>query len=438
MTSNPLVKSAIILFEVVIGALLLAGAVVVIAGFVPVSHPWITRKAVGLIARSGVDSCSIGSMRTAVWKSTTLQKVTLVVFPDSVTRCTMYADKISINANMPYLFWTMRHDASTILAILPRLLVNKRTGQNENNLRRVSRYLSRISQGTIQGVTITVTRKGAEIVKGLDGSIELSQSSSDNSGQKLNGTFTMLNLYGEVFEKGSVTVSLTPKNAINVERCTARYFDGTVNARMTLEPENNRISDGELTINNLDLAYWYSVHSKVGKITGIVDLRLSGQNVPLRWPLVNSTLECAIQKCRLSELPIQQSLATSLFIPTLSALEFSKVSISATADTSDTVVTSFYGTGEQLDFSAGGWVITNGTINQKLEGTFSAKTARTFPPVVNRTLEVAKNGGRTFRCRLFGTFSDPRFELDKEMLRRAVGNLFEDFRQELMRQYQVR
>jgi hypothetical protein len=295
-----------------------------------------------------------------------------------------------------------------------------------------------IKKADFSDVWYTVKFQKRELTQGANGSIAIVQSKENSENSEIEVSFPFLKIYGDGFENIKCAISYSPDGRIFLQNCTAKYYDGKIKARATINLQENLVDSYLLNIEKMDLAYWYAVHVGTGKIAGGTSLHLEGSSVPLRRPLRSAELQMTISPCSINDLPMQQSLATSLFIPSLSTIEFSKITVRAAFDTADTIKATLSGSGDQLNFNASGWIKTDGALQQHVEGTFSKKMIAELPPVVKKTLEPTKDGGRSFRCRLYGTFADPRFELDKETLQRAVGNMFENVSRELLQQYNNR
>ena len=170
----------------------------------------------------------------------------------------------------------------------------------------------------------------------------------------------------------------------------------------------------------------------MGEIHGKLSAEARGGDIS--WDSLFSLvrLKLSLEDCTIAGLPIQKALATSLFLPSIATLDFSSISATAEMKTGDTIRTTFKGVGDQLDFSSEGWVMLNGRLQQQFNGVFSGKMAASFPDVVKNSLIPAGKGKRKLTCRLFGTYYEPRFELDQATLRRAVGNMFDGLRQEII------
>jgi hypothetical protein len=230
------------------------------------------------------------------------------------------------------------------------------------------------------------------------------------------------------------TAILVPDGTLVIQNLSGSYFDGKVRARGTIELFDNQSTTYSLMIDKMDMAYWYSVHVGIGELTGSATIHCKGDNIPLHQ--LGSAMNCTvnINKCNVSNLPVQQSLATSLFIPSLTTITFDKIAFTARKNADDTVYASFNGRGDDIEFTTSGWVLMNGKIEQQIEGTFSEAMVSRFPPDIRSILASENNRGWKFGCRLNGTYADPRFELDKETLQRAIGGLFQNIQQDITKE----
>lgn len=418
--------------------LLLFVLLCILAGFFPISHPWLTKKVTSLMHSAGADSCSIGSVKVVAWRSITLQRVFIEERIDSDREYRFSFIEAKIAANLFQLLWNRKKIRSSILSGEPDLFTSLyvRPASASERLFFAKNSVSGIKGGRITDLSFSVKLKNREILRGNNGDMDFGNSDENSSDGEIKIAFPFLQISGDGIENMKCAVSFTSQGEVFLQNCTAKYYDGKIKARGTINLREDRIDSYLLTIEKMDFAYWYAVHVGIGEISGRTNINLEGGNVPLSRPVQQAELRMVVSPCVINDLPVQQSLATSLFIPSLSAIEFSKVTARAVIDTGDTIKTAFSGDGDQINFSTTGWVRRDGLLQQQLDGTFSRKMISSLPPIVGKTLERAEDGGRRFRCRLFGSFNDPRFELDKETLRRAVGTMFDEFRQDLQQYYQ--
>ena len=423
--------------EAATSLLLLLVLFIILAGFVPIRHPFLVRKMVRLILDAGADSCSVGSVRVVAWKSITLQRVSVFKRVDSEREYGFSFTEAELAANLMKLAWNRKKIKNTLFPtetdLFKSIYVRPATPMQKVIL--LKSQLSEIKGGAVSDLRFSIKGKGREIVSGFNGTLQFGSSEDNPEDSDVKIAFPVMKISGDGFENVKCAVSFSSEGEVFVQNGTARYYDGRIKSHGTINLLKNRIESYLFTIEKMDLAYWYAVHVGIGKISGSANLHIEGDNVPFEGFSHDAELRLAVSPCVITDLPVQQSLATSLFIPSLSTIEFSKLTARAVIGTGDTVTASFFGNGDQLDFNSNGWVRKDGLMQQQIEGIFSAAAVDKLPPLVRKTLEPAPDGGRRFRCRLFGTFDDPRFELDEATLRKAIGTMFDEFGKELLQQY---
>ena len=131
------------------------------------------------------------------------------------------------------------------------------------------------------------------------------------------------------------------------------------------------------------------------------------------------------------ETPVQRALAELLENPDFKRLSFSRVKADFTILHRDTIRTDISGSGEVLDFKSSGMFNLKGGINQKVNAALSDEAIKELPGFVVNSLAVDENNRCAVRCRIFGTFDEPKVELDREILKKAIGNVFEQMRENL-------
>jgi hypothetical protein len=89
------------------------------------------------------------------------------------------------------------------------------------------------------------------------------------------------------------------------------------------------------------------------------------------------------------------------------------------------------GEGEKVSFSAKGWIQPDGSLNQNFEAVLDPGFVKELPPVVAGSLLDGENENKIFRCKVYGNTAAPRVELDSTVLRKAIGSVFDDMKQNL-------
>ena len=411
--------------------------VLIIVGYVPFRSAVIKKYITQQINKTGIDSCSISDTEVKVWNYILLNNIYLHTDNIFQEKLVIKVEKMSVPGNF-FTFFGLRN------RLKKAFKHNASNTSKDNTISSNSFTNIFIKNGatilgdipiTFTGVQVSQTVKEVQLFSTASGNALLFRDSSRTDSLILQTSFPMLTIAKEQLKQCSCTVSLSSHAVLSVQQFKCKYYKGTINFNGTANLTTMQLPAYTFTIENMEIGTWYAIHKGIGVIDGNVSLHFEGKKTPLVYQIPNGVLTCTISNVSLDSLPIQKSLVNALFIPTMSSLKFDSISTIAHIDETDTITTEFHGSGGQLDFNAHGWVTRNGYFEQKLTGVFSRSMAATFPPFVKKSLKKTKNRGREFTCRLYGTNADPRFELDKEILQRAVGTLFEDFSEDIIKMY---
>ncbi len=408
---------------------------IAVAGFVPLSHPLIARKVADVLRKAGAENCSVGKGTVVVWKSVTCRDIAFTVRIDSSRSCRIRCAEMSLRTSLPALLlhrYAIAGRASTKLTTGSSEARNVATLRVYGRIHSLLQLMARSNDGSMSDVVVTVADDAKELLRCIGGTVVLKADRKQTGELRAKVRFPVVNIAGDGVQDLECSVAASPSGKIGISGISGAYFDGKLGGNVSIDLANRTIEAYEGTVEQMDMSYWYTVHRGIGEITGTVHLRAKGGHLPLAFPLRTTDLHIVLHQCTISGLPIQHALATSLFIPSLATMPFSVITADIGIHEGDTITTDIRGEGDTLDFSSHGWVLTNGSLQQKLEGVFSKAMINSFPPVVKNSLEPAGKGKRRFGCRLFGTFSEPRFELDDAILRRAVGSMFEGLRQDVL------
>jgi hypothetical protein len=409
-------------------------AAVIVAGYFPLRHQLITKKAIALLQKAGVDTCTIETVEIAAWKSVTIKNLRLVKRIDSLRAYTLSSEKIRCNINIVALFFNKNVFRDKLLAENTDLFKSlfSRPDTAYSHLFTLWQLLVRKGDTEFSDLRFSYLSGNREVVRGLNGTMTLQNDEQQPEAIEMELDVSIVNISGDGLQDVRCSATALPSGRVTLSNVGGRYFDGKIKGKAVIDVVQSSLESYECSIEKMDMAYWYTVHVGIGEVTGKATLRATGRDMPLRFPAPAADMQITLQQCKIANLPVQEALATSLFIPSLESIMFSRLTITAELHSGDTIPTTITANGDQLDFSSEGWVLADGHIHQKINGVFSKAMVDSFPPIVKKTLEPAPNGSRRLTCRLYGTYYDPLFELDEATMRRAVGNMFEEQRQQIM------
>jgi hypothetical protein len=416
---------------------LLLVTITIVIGFIPIRHPWISQKAVSSLRAMGADSCTVASVEIIAWREIEFKDISFKVTIDSLNEYQIKMSKAVVPVNLIRLLIHRKqikqafHSGNvgffTKFVLKPHLIVS--------DVVSLGNILDEGKDGYFENVWLTIKTGGKIAFLGAGGTVTITAGAA---GEKKNDNiaahiqFPVVSTYGDGIQNMHSTVILKPDGTLVIQDISGKYFDGKLRVQGMIALSDSLRTTYVATIDRMDMAYWYSVHVGVGEVAGVASVHCQGDRIPfMQLPsMLNYTM--TVNKCTVNNLPLQQSLATSLFIPSLRTCAFDRMILRMRTSMSDTVYAALDGSGSAITFNAAGWLLTDGKIQQRIEGSFSETMVKGFPREIQPILASGNDRGWKFKCRLYGTLSDPRFELDKETLQRAVGSMFTNVQQEIM------
>jgi hypothetical protein len=288
---------------------------------------------------------------------------------------------------------------------------------------------------TFSGSDLSFNNSSGLSLKGIKGDIVLLPDTDHQEGLICRTLFSKILIAEEAITECAVTAFLTTDGEIKLTKINGNYFEGSVHGALSFNSQFTHMVSYDMHIDSMNLTTWYQSHGNTGKMEGALTARFKGGRSPLRVQIPRGSVQCTLSHYSLSQLPLLSAFSSGLGIPSLSMLQFDRCAISAEADSGDTVAATFYGTGKELIGNAQGWINKQGHFEYTIEGEFPEKMVNRLSKMVRNSLPATKSGGRTFKCRVYGTFADPRFELDKKIVERAIETMFEDISREYMQMY---
>lgn len=417
------------LLEWVASLLFAVVVAILIAGFFPLSHPLITRYALSIIDESTLDTCTIGKVKLALWKGVTLYDVQALESADNGLKYEMNLSRIQINFNI-----------INVIQKWPQikkkyLLFCSSFSQDENNdistsVDRMLRFIAQseqINNICIDGKTVRVSKKDTLFISAERFSLDIFR--EQEKSQKieldldvaelvyLNNDFTFLRANG-IFDDRTLDIS----------RCRARAFDGKVKINTRLDLTGKRIHD--FTLNGSGLNVDKMIRSGIIQrcVSGKMDIDLNLASSSLELDSVRGKGVVRMSEVSVWETPVQKALVELLENPDFNRLSFAKVKVEFDMLDRNTLRTNILGSGEMVDFKSNGVLTLDGGINQQVDAALSEAAVKKLPDFVVNSLATNENNRRAVRCRIYGTLGEPKVELDREILRKAIGGVFKQMR----------
>ncbi|MBD3321430.1 MAG: hypothetical protein GF350_10090 [Chitinivibrionales bacterium] len=214
---------------------------------------------------------------------------------------------------------------------------------------------------------------------------------------------------------------------LKIEDFRARGYGGRIQSSAVYDMKKRGLAKGSLKASGVDLQELYAgFDNSQGSVSGTAAIRLKVSSTPLSLKHLKGGGTMTVRELRTRDVPLQKTLVVALFMPSLSDILFKKVDISYRLADGRIYTDGISADGDTLDFTSSGTVEYHGAFRQEFEGVLSQEFGKSLRPVIRRSLTETEKGEYSFGCTIWGTFADPRVELDKKILRRAVKNVFDD------------
>lgn len=414
---------ASLLFAAIVAAL--------VAGFFPLSHPLFTRYAQSMISKTALDTCNLGKIKVAFWKGVTLYDVHVSESEENGLKYELNLSRIRINCNVINVMqkWTQIKKKYRLFCSSSSQDA-KNSYELINQLLRFAAQSEQINSICIDGKTMKISKRDASLISAERFSLDIFREQEKSQGIELyidaaelvylNNDFTFLRA-NCLFDKG----------ALDISRCRARAFGGKVKINTRLDLINKRMHDFTLNATSLNLEKMTVSANMQRCVSGSMDIDLNLASSSLELDSMRGKGIVNLTEVSVWETPVQRALVELLENPDFKRLYFSRVKADFNILHRDTILTDIFGSGEVLDFKSSGMLNLKGRINQQVDAAISDAAIKELPGFVVNSLTLDENNRRAVRCRIYGTFDEPKVELDREILKKAVGNVFEQMRDNL-------
>lgn len=426
------------LLELVTAMFFLTLLIIIMAGFFPFKATWLKQKAVAKLVQSGADFCTIEGIVLIPYKSLTLNKLVIVKQRiDTLRQDTVKIEQVYFEGNMLSLLLHRKRISRELLSTDGDLFrffsANPAavTGLFESFVQRECKH---IQSGSCTGITGAIELGTGQRIYVNNGSLLLGRvAKGDGDTWEATVTLPMVRTERDEYTNVRGQLLLAKEGKQLSGRWRGDYLGGKVNGSAALNLKKARIEEYQIDAENIDAGAWYRNAGFSGSIVGDADVELHGRAQPLTIDSINGMLTIVLKKCSFSGFPLQQMLVQSLAIKQLESCSFTKVKIESTFELRRPLEIAVVGSGNDLNFTTKGWISRDGSLNQQVECVFPEHIASRFPDGIRKSLEPAGKGDRLFRCRLYGTWAQPGFELDKAMLQRAMTSMFDDARNDFQK-----
>jgi len=404
----------------VVFAILIAFTVLLI-GFFPLKHPELENYILSQLSLSGVNIESADNVRIILWKGISLQGLTLSTKTDKTSGFKSNIRSVFLNCNVikAYINWEKWKKK-----YLPNSSDNFHDFTDNLNLS-IIRFKEAFDQCIsieFAGLDITFLKNDSSLftIKNLysqtefnsDSSKSLKVSCSSDECHFFQNRLTHIR-FSLLYENGKIII----------ENCSTGYKQGLVNINGAIAIDKMRLNDLHVAGSGLNISEIYEQYGKAGNLSGIADFKLNFASSPLLIDSLKIEGSLKTSLLEISDLPVQIAFAQLLSADKLKQLSFKNTETVFKKLPDSRYEISVCGNGDQISFESKGWFSNDGVLEQQIEGVIKDSFVIELPRMITASLE-RRDYGRFFKCKLYGTFSEPKIELDREILRKAVKNMF--------------
>lgn len=418
------------LIEWVASLLFVVIVIFLITGFFPVSHPLISNYTHSLIQKSSLDTCTISKVKLSLWKGVTLYDVFVSETTGSGVEYKIKLSKIRISCNIlsTILKWHVIESEFHQFRDSFYQAAEKDAYKAIDGLLSFASRSEHIKNVLIDGKCLKITEKGAPVITANRFSLDITREQEKSRNIELN-----LDAAEFVYLQNEFTffraTGFYDNRILDISRCRGRIFSGKVKFSTVIDLVNKNMHDFTLNASNLNLEQMVSSGSIQGCISGKMDLDLQNLSSTLKLDSIRGKGIIHLSGMSIEETPIQKALVQLLENQGLNRLSFSKIRADFEILNKDSIRADISGNGEMLDFKSNGMLNLHGWINQQVNAALSDKAIKELPGFVVNSLDLNENNRRIVRCRIYGTLNEPKVELDREILKNAIGNVFEQMRE---------
>ncbi|MFW6220988.1 MAG: AsmA-like C-terminal region-containing protein [Fibrobacterota bacterium] len=393
-----------------------------VAGFLPYSHSTITDRVRSMLEQITDGSCTVRKASLIPFRGLALKKVVVTRNLDRRSHASMEIPYMQIRYS-PIRILINRKKAMEHVAYLVR------SGK--------SAYIdSLVEDGfagmRIRGARASIMRSGGanSELEGIHAKIAVQQVEGMKAegwvalGQLKNGPFRIKNVKTDISIEGS---------RIKVSNLKGDCYRGRLGGTLFLDGEKGRVLDGTITLRKVELARLYADYPrKVGALEGEADIRLKLMSSSWEPDHIRGKGELNAQDIYAEKIPLLNTIVTTLTLPQLRTLRFKNLKTDVVLSGKKITVSNMQGNGQPIDIWGTGLIDADNKLDMRVEGFFPESFRDSLSPITwNALFPDEKNKGRTFTCRVQGTYDNPWITIDRKHTRRAVKKVFSSFGQRI-------
>jgi hypothetical protein len=446
-------KITIILLSVslIFGILVLSFIIGIrITGFIPLSKTQQKEKVQEIFLDMGIDTCSIGNITFSLLNSISLHDVSLIKQIDNSRKMTCRFSEIEIQY-YPITTLLKWNTCKKILQNKVNNILYKNSYQKKTgvfNSQKFEKELLRLIYDQISGPNSVLfscfraVRFNSDFIAidSLDSQIiHFQNMSASINTEKNTPEKHVINLVIEGITLFEYSISSFHSTLnINGPECKTTFkgdslFDGTLEGNFLFNLYENRIQKGKLTLDSINIEKVYSFYKyKDGSIDGACSIQIVFDSCTADFSLFSGTGSMHAIHVNARNLHILNQIAEITMLSGLSDLNFEEIYGDFTFGKGKIKSKNLSGKGDPISIDLSGWIKPDSaSFSINLKGTFQPYYKDSISSFVWETLFPEEDGGRSFRCTIYGTQESPSISVDKNFATRAINNVIKTLGDEL-------
>jgi hypothetical protein len=415
-------------------------ALIVAAGFVPLSFDGLRGTAERALVKAGASSCTIRKLSLQPWLGFSIDEMELEKKEGPLKVKATIPRVLLAYRIFPLLFkFVVVKDVvierPRVTVTLPSVVPPGRTQVQPLSVDAIRKALPEspfsilVQNISLRGAEISVVQKGETLVHG-DG-IDVRMSVGFKRELALTGgararTLTVDGMWDFTDVRASVSVS---ELTVALDKGRGDFYGGTIGASGKADLGENTLEGLTLELSHVNLAKLYAAcRIRRGQCEGRVDGNLNLGRSDLALDSLSGSGALRLADVSVHDMPLQSGIITSVAVPQLRNITFSKLGTTLEVRGGKVFTPDIKGDGYPLEVRADGWVGLDGYFSEKMKGIFAADLVEKFHPVISRSLDEELDGKKSFTCTVHGTLGNPGIDIDRRITDRAVHNVIDEVR----------
>lgn len=409
--------------------LLLIFAAVVATLIFPVSHPILVQKVSTYLKDSGADSSRVGNVTIKIWQGIEISDIYVDKEISSHEKYSFSAEKITVKVNILSSIFLKKSRELPVKG--KEYLFYELYREPKYYLGEWFRFLNQYK--TFRGLSIMephVSITGFDSLDiGMNGGVVDLDNDCEKKEMNVQYQIGSSKINGLLFEYNKGTL-LIDENNLKIIRSNGRCFDGKYKMTGDIDVYQSRIRALQIGGTGFAMSLLYNGSDVSGGVPGgDINFDVKLEPSAFHYDSLRGSGVLAIEKTVIAGTSFQRSLKNLIMSPLIDTLRFSRVKNEFDLRKNLTFFNKTQGSGSEVDFSAKGWIQPDGSLNQNIEAVLNESFVRRLAPAAANSLIVGEKGERIFRCKVYGNSASPRVELDSIVLKRAIGSVFNEMKE---------